>query len=202
MTIRANFVRVTKHVFVAAVLAALGAGVGAASASAMTRETGCPNLQTTIDEVAGGAQHGEGDVIVLDGLCDQSNLPSPAGVTLPAGSSFSIEGKPGTTSGFDGAGITGPLLGNTTSTEAGAMTISHLTFQHASLTDASALSIRASRVTLTDDSFLDDEEHGVTGTRHSSSRRERRRMPACFESTGGHAHRLDLLRQQARRAER
>lgn len=52
MTIRANFVRVTKHVFLAAVLAALGAGIGVASASAMTRETGCANLQTTIDEVA------------------------------------------------------------------------------------------------------------------------------------------------------
>src|ERR1019366_221054 len=89
------------------------------------------NLQSTINTVGLEANRGEGSVIVLDGLCDATNLGSSTGVTLPAGSNFSIEGKPGTTSGFDGAGATGPLLGNLASTEAGAMTLSHLTFQHA-----------------------------------------------------------------------
>lgn len=143
-----------------AVLAALGTGVSAASAGASTFQAECSNLQAKITNVAKEAKQGEGDVIVLNGLCDAGSLGSSSGVTLPAGSSFSIEGKPGTTSGFDGAGITGPLLGTIGSEEAGAVTISHLTFQHANLTDASALSIRASRVTLSDDSFLENEEHG------------------------------------------
>ena len=137
----------------AAVLAALSASVGAASASAMTREASCSNLQTTINEVAGETQHGEGDVIVLKGMCD-------AAYTLPSGAAFTLEGKPGTTSGFDGAGITSPLLGNATSTEAGAMTISHLTFQHAK--NVNSLSIDASRVTLSGDSFLENEEQGTS----------------------------------------
>jgi hypothetical protein len=164
MIVRASCVRATRNALAAVVLAALGAGVGAASASAMTREASCSNLQTTINEVATTADHGEGDVIVLNGMCDAANLSSPAGVILPAGSSFSIEGKPGTTSGFDGAGVTGPLLGNVPSTEAGAMTFSHLTFQHAK--GVSALSIRASRVTLSDDSFLENEEQG--GSEHAA----------------------------------
>jgi hypothetical protein len=129
-----------------------------ASASAATISTNCTELQSTINTVGLEANRGEGSVIVLDGLCDATNLGSSTGVTLPAGSNFSIEGKPGTTSGFDGAGATGPLLGNLASTEAGAMTLSHLTFQHAK--DVSALSIRASRVTLSDDSFLENEEQG------------------------------------------
>ncbi len=144
------------------VLAGFGVGLGAASASAATFAAECSNLQTKITEVAKEAKQGEGDVIVLNGLCDETSLGNSSGVTLPTGSNFSIEGKPGTTSGFDGAGITGPLLGNAASTEAGAITISHLTFQHADLTDASALSLRASRVTLSDDSFLDNVEHGET----------------------------------------
>jgi hypothetical protein len=156
--LRASFVRTTRNALAAVVLAALGMGGGAASASAMTREVSCSNLQTTINEVAKEPKQGEGDVIVLDGLCDESNLASASGVTLPAGSNFSIEGKQGTTSGFDGAGVTGPLLGTTSSEEAGAMTLSHLTFQHAK--NVSALSIRASRVTLSDDSFLENEEQG------------------------------------------
>lgn len=138
----------------------LGTGVGATSASAATFSAECSNLQSTISRVDAEPKQGEGDVIVLDGLCDAGSLGSSSGVTLPAGSSFSIEGKPSTTSGFDGAGTTGPLLGTIGSEEAGAVTISRLTFQHANLTDASALSIRASRVTLSDDSFLDNEEHG------------------------------------------
>ena len=150
------------YVLTVVVLAVLGAGVGAGSASAATFSAECSNLQSTISRVDAEPKQGEGDVIVLDGLCDAGSLGSSSGVTLPAGSSFSIEGKPGTTSGFDGAGITGPLLGTIGPEEAGAVTISHLTFQHANLTDASALSLRASRVTLSGDSFLENEEHGET----------------------------------------
>ena len=135
-----------------AALTALGACIGAASAGAASFTTECSNLQQTIATVS-TANHGEGAVVVLKGMCK-------AAYTLPAGAAFILEGAPGSTSGFDGAGVSGPLLGTIGSEEAGAMTISHLTFQHANLTDASALSIRAARVTLSGDSFLENEEHG------------------------------------------
>ncbi len=163
-TVRVSIARVSANALVAAALCTLVAGVGAASASATPFPAECSNLQMAINEVAGATQHGEGDVIVLNGMCDAANLASPTGVTLPAGSSFSIEGKSGTTSGFDGTDVTGPLLGNVPSTEAGAMTLGHLTFQHAK--NVSALSIRASRVTLSDDSFLENEEQG--GSEHAA----------------------------------
>jgi hypothetical protein len=165
MVVRVSFACAIRDLLVAVVLIALGAGVGAAPAGAMTLETNCATLQEAIDKVAAGARHGEGEVIVLNGLCEATNLKSSSGVTLPAGSNFSIEGKPGTTSGFDGAGVNGPLLGTVGSEEAdaaGAMTLNDLTFEHAHLTGASALSIRASRVTLSDDSFLENEEQGDT----------------------------------------
>jgi hypothetical protein len=159
--IRASLACATRIALAAAIVATFGAGAGAASAGAATIPAECSNLQSTIDHVvAVEPKDGEGDVIALNGLCDATNLKSSTGVTLPAGSNFSIEGKLGTTSGFDGAGIAGPLLSNATSTEAGAMTISHLTFEHAK--DFSALSIRASRVTLSGDSFLENEEQGAS----------------------------------------
>jgi hypothetical protein len=145
--VRASFARATKGALVVAALAALGAGVGAASAGATTIQTDCSGLQAALDTVSSDG------TIVLSGMCSGS-------YTLSSGAAFTLEGAPGTTSGFDGAGATGPLLGNGASTEAGAMTLSHLTFQHANLTNASALSIRASRVMLSDDSFLENEEHG------------------------------------------
>jgi len=88
MIARASFVRAGRTTLLTIVLAALGAGVGAASASAMTREASCSNLQTTINEVAGEIKHGEGDVIVLKGMCD-------AAYTLPSGAAFTLEGAPG-----------------------------------------------------------------------------------------------------------
>ena len=145
--IRVSFVRATRIALAAAIVVAFGVCAGAASAGAAT---GCAGLQAALD-----AAGSNGTTVVLDGMCTGS-------YTLPASSTFTLEGAPGTTSGFDGTGATSPLLGNFASTEASAMTLSHLTFQHADLTDASALSIRASRVTLSDDSFLDNEEHGET----------------------------------------
>jgi hypothetical protein len=181
VTVRCSFVRTTRNVLVAAVLATLATGVGAASAGAATFSAECSNLQTKITEVAKETKQGEGDVIVLNGLCDASNLKSSTGVMLPAGSSFSIEGAPGTASGFDGTGVTGgPLLGNDPSTEAGAMTLSHLTFQHAK--GVSALSIRASRVTLSDDSFLENEEQG--GSEHAAFVDVGRSPANCPPTTG------------------
>ncbi len=132
---------------VAAILTMLGACIGVALASAP--QTDCSGLQAALDTAGSGA------TVVLDGMCTGS-------YTLPAGATFTLEGAPDTTSGFDGAGAVNPLLGTIGSEEAGAVTINHLTFEHANLQDASALSIRASRVTLSDDSFLDNEEHGET----------------------------------------
>jgi hypothetical protein len=122
---------------------------------------GCETLQATINQAAGASEHGAGDVIVLDGLCTASNLGSSSGVTLPAESNFSIEGKAGTTSGFDGAGITGPLLGTAGSEKTGAIAVRNLTFEHAGLSEASALAIQASRVTLSNDTFSENDELGA-----------------------------------------
>ena len=125
---------------------------------------GCTNLKAAIKTRPEDPNQGEGDVIVLSGLCNAANLGSSAGVTLPPGSNFSIEGAPGTTSGFDGAGVSATLL--TSGTEAvGAMTLSNLTFEHAEVTEnsGSALSIRAARVTLNKDTFLENTLHGVSG---------------------------------------
>ncbi len=135
--------------------------LGAAPASAETLEVGCEGLQTAINQAAGASEHGAGDVIVLNGLCTVGNLGSSSGVTLPAESNFSIEGKAGTTSGFDGAGISGPLLGTAGSEKTGAIALSNLTFEHADLSETSALSIQASRVSLSGDSFLENDERGA-----------------------------------------
>jgi hypothetical protein len=160
---RAGFTRATVNVLLAALLVALGVSIDASSARAATTEVGCSALQSAINTVAAKANHGEGEVIVLDELCDGTNLGISSGVTLPAGSNFSIEGKAGTNAGFDGTGVTGSLLGTVGPEEAGTMTLSNLTFQHANLTGASALSIRAVAVTLSHDSFIENEERGGDG---------------------------------------
>ncbi len=160
---RETQVRMGIRFLVVAVLVAGGAAGGPASANATTLETGCGELQSTLDAVAGEARHGEGDVIVLNELCDAANLGTSSGVTLPAGSNFTLEGKSGTVSGFAGAGVTGPLLGTVGDEEAGTPTLSGLVFEHADLTEASALSVRAARVTLDDDSFLGNREEGAKG---------------------------------------
>jgi hypothetical protein len=143
--IRASFAYATRIALATVIVAAFGAGAGAASAGAAT---GCTGLQAALEHAGSGA------TVVLDGMCTGS-------YTLPANATFTLEGAPGTTSGFEGNGASvKPLLGNLASTEAGAMTLSHLTFEHANLKEASALSLLASRVTLSDDSFLENEEHG------------------------------------------
>ncbi len=149
--------RTSRIVFVASV-ATLLMGAGAASASAATEEVNCANLQQTITALAKEALHGEDDTLVLDELCDASNLKSSSGVTLPSDSDFAIEGKQGTTAGFAGPSISGPLMSTSGSEEVGAMTLANLTFEHAQA--ASALSIRAARLNLSHDNFLENEEQG------------------------------------------
>ncbi len=126
--------------------------------------TSCGNLQQAIDTLAAQANHGAGAVIVLDGLCTAGSLGSSHGVSLPAGSSFTLEGKPRSTSGFNGAGISGPLLSTSGSEEAGAIVLANLTFEDASLSEASALSLRAARVTLSGDTFESNSEEGSMGS--------------------------------------
>jgi hypothetical protein len=145
-----------------AVLApALAAGLGAITAGATTGSSvTCATLQTSINDAAAATGHGEGAVIVLGEMCNAGNLGG-SGVTLPAGSNFSIEGEPGTNAGFNGVGINGPLLGTAGSEEVGTMTLSNLTFEHADETGKSALSIRGAHVTLSNDAFIEDEAHGA-----------------------------------------
>jgi hypothetical protein len=134
-------------------------------AGASTRQTtSCGSLQQTIDTLAAQADHGAATVIVLDGLCTAGSLGSSHGVNLPAGSSFTLEGKPRTTSGFNGVGISGPLLSTSGSEEAGAIVLVNLTFEDASLSEASALSLRAERVTLSNDTFESNAEQGSMGS--------------------------------------
>ena len=83
--------RVSTRLVLAGALATIGVSLSATAASADTREVGCANLQTTINEAATGAEHGAGDVIVLDGLCTAGNLGSATGVTLPAGNCRAVE---------------------------------------------------------------------------------------------------------------
>jgi len=157
--------RAARGITAAAALATLAATVGASPVAAATVEANCANVQEKINELAVSSNHGEGSVIVLDGMCDAKALGSSSGVTLPKESSFSIEGKPGTTSGFDGEGVTGSLLATTGFEVVGAMAFRNLTFQHARAAGADGgggLSVRASQITLSGDSFLEDTVHGVS----------------------------------------
>ncbi len=131
-----------------------------ATARAETFPTTCPNLQTQINAVGAKLNHGEDDVIVLEGLCNGASLAKSSAVTLPASSAFTLQGAAGTTSGIDAAGITGPLL---TGVELGAITIAGLVFQNATSSGASAVNLRAERLTLRSDSFLNNSHEGVTG---------------------------------------
>ncbi len=132
------------------------------AALAGTYSATCATLQSEISSVGAKPNHGEGDVIVLEGLCNAASLGKSSAVTLPAGSAFTLQGAPGTTSGIDGAGMAGPLL---TGEKLGAVTIAGLVFQNDVSTGSgpSPVNLRAARVTLTGDSFLGDSHEGVTG---------------------------------------
>jgi hypothetical protein len=139
--------------------------LGTATASAETLPATCTNLQTQVNAAAAKApNHGEGVVVQLNGLCEAANLKTKTGVTVPKESNFTLEGAPGTTSGFDGKGVTEPMLRDISHEAVGKMTISDLVFQHANVTGAAAaLALDAARLTLSGDSFIENTDQGGQG---------------------------------------
>jgi hypothetical protein len=125
----------------------------------------CPQLTSRIATADSHPNHGEGDVIVLEGMCDASSLKTSAGIGLPAGANFAIEGAPGTTSGFDGAGVTASMLHSEGGETLGSIALRSLTFQHAKVTTfaGGALSLRVQHVTLAGDTFLENHVDGGLG---------------------------------------
>jgi hypothetical protein len=137
----------------------------APAAQAGILPTDCKELTSKIATAAADPNHGEGDVIVLNGMCDASNLKSSVGVSVPGESNFSIEGAPGTTSGFDGAGVTAPLLHSAGFETVGTITLRNLTFQHANVAAGagSAIRMQIAHLTLANDSFIENTLHGFGG---------------------------------------
>ncbi|HEV3047994.1 MAG TPA: hypothetical protein VGY13_11620 [Solirubrobacteraceae bacterium] len=132
----------------------------AGPARAGTVEVGCGQLQEKMDAVAGLANHGKGETIVLNGLCEAANLKKTSGLTIPGGADFTLEGKPGTTSGLDGEGVKGSMLQSEPGHEVGSLTLANLVFEHADVTTpvASALTLIASQLTLSGDTFSGDTD--------------------------------------------
>ena len=112
--------------------------LGAPAADAGTVVTGCAGLQSAIDTASSHAGHGEGEVIVLSGMCNAAALKSKTGVAVPGESNITIEGEAGTTSGLDGAGVESQLMHTVSSEAAGTIAIRDLTFQHANVAAAPA----------------------------------------------------------------
>ncbi len=126
----------------------------ASTATATTLNATCSNVQERINEAAKSAG---ADTVVLNGMCK-------AGATLPKEASFTLQGAPGTTSGFDGEGTSGPLL--STPELAGAMTIENMTFEHArrtSSTNGGDLDVDLRQLTLRNDEFVDDTDETAAG---------------------------------------
>ncbi len=146
-------------------LAAVALAIGAPAAGAETLTTGCTGLQGAINTTSGHAAHGAGDVVVLNEMCNAALLKTKTGVTVPAESNITIEGAPGTTSGFDGAGVEKPMLRSASSEAVGSLTIRNLTFQHANVTASSgaALQLLVSHLTLAGDTFQENTLHGSIG---------------------------------------
>jgi hypothetical protein len=154
------------HRFLLALIALPVLGLSLApAATASTLPSGCTELTAKIATADADPNHGEGDVIVLNGMCNAANLKMSAGVSIPAEANFSIEGAPGTTSGFDGTGVTAPLLHSTGFETAGTMTLRNLTFQHANVVAAagSAIRVEITHLTLANDSFIENTLNGFGG---------------------------------------
>jgi hypothetical protein len=137
-----------------------------ATASAETLAAKCTNLQTQINAAAAKApNHGEGVVVQLNGLCEAANLGTKTGVIIPKESNFTLEGAPGTTSGFEGKGVTEPMLRSIGVEAVGRMTISNLVFERGSTTTGAAagLALYAARLTLSGDSFIENADQGGQG---------------------------------------
>jgi hypothetical protein len=130
-----------------------------------TVSTDCAGLQGAINTASSHTNHGEGEVIVLHGLCNATDLKLKTGVTIPGESNVTIEGEAGTVSGFDGNGVEQPLLRSASFEAAGTLTIRNLTFQHANVTTGagSAVQLDVTHVTLAADSFIENTLHGFGG---------------------------------------
>ena len=146
--------RLALGVAAGAALAASVAVMAPNAASADTPAT-CSTLQSVLDSASAG------DVITLDGLCSGTTF------TLPA-FAITLQGAPGTTSGFDGTGLSGAtaLLRGTVNDSA-TETISSLVFQNNTVDQApifgAGLSLMVTGlggVTLAHDTFTGDEAAG------------------------------------------
>jgi hypothetical protein len=135
-----------------------------APAGAETLPSTCTQLTSRIATANSHPNHGEGDVIVLNGMCEAANLKTSEGVSLPAGANFSIEGAPGTTSGFDGSGVTKSLVHPTSFETVGTMTLRNLVFQHANApVVGAALQVLGEHLVLANDQFVEDRATGFGG---------------------------------------
>jgi hypothetical protein len=86
-------------------LIAFAALAFAAPAHAASMTTNCGGLQAAL------TQAGPGDAITLNQLCTTSNSGASAGkFTLPTNASFTLTGQAGSGAGFDGTGVSGPVL--------------------------------------------------------------------------------------------
>jgi hypothetical protein len=86
-------------------LIAFAALAFAAPAHAASITTNCSGLQTALMQAAAG------DTITLNQLCTTSNSGASNGAfTLKPNASFTLTGAAGSGAGFDGTGVTGPVL--------------------------------------------------------------------------------------------
>ncbi len=146
-----------------AAMAVLVVGVGPASAATTT--VNCSSGDPAGTSSPGGytlqqvfnSHVAAGDTVVIDGFCTGAfQMPSQSG-------GYTIEGAPGTTSGFNGENAShgGPLLNGTiTNSSAGvATTLENLTFENAlgtssdNYSPALSLEIQTGAVTLSGDTF-------------------------------------------------
>jgi hypothetical protein len=143
---RINAVGAIARGVVTIALAVTALALGAAVASGETLPASCTTLQSEITTAS--ASKGV-DTVVLTEMCKET-------VTLPAKAEFTLEGASGTTSGLDGEGLAGPLLETTEA--GGAMTISNMTFEHATSHAfvGGALELFDSSLALNGDRFVDD----------------------------------------------
>jgi hypothetical protein len=111
-----SFSRGSQHLLFTAAASLLACLALAASARADVTVTDCSQLQSSLNEVKAG------EVLTLAAMCE-------GGFVLPPKVAFTLEGKAGTTSGFDGSLGSPELLldGN----DVGNVTIQDLTFEHA-----------------------------------------------------------------------
>ncbi|MGH2874262.1 MAG: hypothetical protein ACRDL5_17605, partial [Solirubrobacteraceae bacterium] len=125
-------------------------GLVAQPASAATVQADCSSFSSALSSAA------TGDTIELTGVCTGDSL------SLPSADDLTIEGAPGQTDGFDGAGATGPAL----SGNAIGLTLRNLIFEDYSLNNNSAVNLSQSSgalPTIASDRFIDNSDSGTYG---------------------------------------